>query len=82
MSMPTFRRIQDIVKWYVYHKQNKRNFPIEKKVEFLEDVVDELVNLSIMLCEDIKVLEVGKESERKILVPTRITLSNEDIRAK
>lgn len=74
MSLPTFQRLADIAQWYEYHKREPKD--LAGRVKFLEDVVFELIEMFIFVCEDIKKIE-GTKERPKLLVPTKLRIDGD-----
>lgn len=78
MSHITETKLLEIAKWYEYNKDSIVD--IQKRSEFLQTVVDNLLLLMINFCEDVKVLEgrgtIGNNSE--IIVPNDVILKKNE----
>ena len=59
MSGQTDRKLEDLAKWYYYHKPIvvEQRLDLMKRVEFLEKTVENLMLLTTYLVEDIQKLE-------------------------
>lgn len=75
------KRLQEWVKWYMYHKTSMKNASLEKKVEFLEKSVHGLLELSALTYEEIARVDEGRDKPIQILLPTGVDF-HEPIRSK
>jgi hypothetical protein len=61
MSTETDKKFQDIAKWYLYHKND--NMPLEKKVEFLQTMVESLFVLNKAIYEDMLLGDGARQTQ-------------------
>lgn len=76
MSVKSDERLAEVAKWFIYHKGTIPPDNLGKRLEFLEKMCHNLLDVCIMQAEDIKELEGVR---RKILMPSSVVLKENGV---
>ena len=60
MSSKTEEKLKEAATWYYYHYKSIDKDNLQKRVEFMEKIVDNLFLLFTYVYEDVKKLETGR----------------------
>lgn len=76
MSVKADEQVANVAKWFIYHKGTIPPENLSKRIEFLEKMCHNLLNLCIAQAEDIKELEGVR---RQLLMPRSVKLTENGV---
>lgn len=68
--MKSEQAIQEFWQWYLEHKNTHKNSSMEKKMEFFDDTLRNMVNLMTYMIEDIQQLK--RDNGPRIVLPSQL----------